>query len=195
MRSTVITTALAVIVVLLSFTATTFAASGAEVAGGSLLDLLRPVVDAAMGGQYMLAGALALVVAVAAMRQFAPWEWVKSEWGAPVLVLAGAFGTTLAGTIAAGATPTLETFKTALGVAVGAAGGWKIAKELIAPMLRKLRDKLPAKVQPLISVLLWVFEKPGAARIAAAEAAGAAAVKAHPAPGVEGVIGKVKDVR
>lgn len=195
MRSTIITAVLVVLVVLLSFTATTFAANGAEAAGASLLDLLRPVVDAVLGGQYMLAGALALVGAVAAARRYAPWEWTRSDWGAPVLVLAGSFGATLSATIAAGATPNLETFKTAIGVAVGAAGGWKLAKELLVPVLRRVQDKLPARLRPLMTVLLWVFENPGAARIAKAEAAGAAAVKAHPAPGVSAVVGKVKDVR
>lgn len=164
----------------------------------TLLDSARPVLDAVMSGHYVYAAALALVVLVAALRKHgADWSpkylsWTRTDWGSPLLVLLASFAGALATALAAGAAPSLAIMSTALGVAVTAAGGFKMAKELVAPLLRAVRSRLPAKLQPLVSLLLWVFDKPD--RAAEAKAAGDAAVKASPPTGAAGVVGAPREV-
>lgn len=176
---------------LLGFAGTTFAATGAEVAGESLFDLARPLIDAVMGGNYFLAAVFALVIAVTAVRKYGSqlnWlAWTKSDWGTPLLVLLGSFGTAFAATIGAGQMPGWGAARAAFGVAVAAAGGWKLAKELAVPVLEKLGARWPWAT-PLLKLLLWAFDRPDP--VAEAEAAGDAAVEADPPSGLEGITGK-----
>ena len=60
----------AAVVFLLSFGAVAHAAAAVEPAGGSLWDLLTPVYRAFLSGQYVFAGALSLVFAVALARRY-----------------------------------------------------------------------------------------------------------------------------
>lgn len=190
--------ALAAAVASLSFTGVTLAASGADAASEPVGDLVRPVIDAALHGNFLLAAATSLVLVVALVRRYGTgtkwFGWTSTSWGAPLLVLVGSFGAALALTLGAGEAPSWAMVYAASGVAVAAAGGWKILKELGVPLLRKLQSRLPTKLQPLVGLVLWVFESPGAARVEAAEAAGDAAVEAAPATGLDGVLGKPTEV-
>jgi hypothetical protein len=185
------------VIALLAFTGTALAAGAVAPEDGSILDLAKPVFEAVMSGQYWYAAAGALVLLVTAVRRYgAKWfpralGWTNSSWGTPALVLLASFGGALATAAAAGAGPSLEVLKVALGVAVAAAGGWKLAKELAVPLLTALRDKLPAWARPLIDVALWAFQRPS--RDADAAAAGDAAVAANPPTGIAGVTGEPKD--
>jgi MFS family permease len=153
---------------------------------------------AVMSGHYALASAMALVLAVALVHRFASSEskwlgWTHTSWGAPLLVLLGSFGGALATSIGAGAAPSWAMCKVAFGLAVAAAGGWKLAKELMLPLLRKLQSKL-GPAGRVLDVVLWVIDRKSLA-VTAAEAAGDAAVKATPPNGIEGVVGKAREVK
>lgn len=200
---------LAVVVGLISFTATAFAAGTADPTGDgtTLLEMARPVFDAVMHGQWWLAASLALVFVVAVVGKYgdkAPGpvgKWLArfdgSDAGRATLVLLGSFGGAVATGLAAVGTGamTWALAWTALKVAVGASGIYSLGRKLLAPLV----GKAPAWLQPLLWVVLWAFDRkagaPAADAVAEAEAAGDAAVTAHPAPGVESVVGKPRDVR
>lgn len=187
------TMVLAALVAAFSFGATASAAGAAASDEGSILELAKPVFDAVMSGQGWLAAALALVLTVGAARRYLPaWfpkrmGWIKSDAGSTLstflLSLGGAFATAFA----AGAAPSMLIAKTALGVAIAAAGGYQALKHLVAPLLRAMRAKLPAFTHPALDLILWIFNRP--TRTESAEAAGAAAVAAKPAAGAAGVVG------
>jgi hypothetical protein len=194
------TAALVLLTALVSFVATAHAATGAEVATESVLDQARPIFDAVMAGHYWYAAAAALVLLVALVQRYgerAPLvgkylAWTKSSWGTPLLVILASTGGALATALAAGASPSLAMLWAALGIGAGAIGSHKLMKEVGAPMLRALQGKLPAWAQLPLSLVLWVFERPD--RVAEAEAAGKTAVDAAPSTGIDGVLGKPKEL-
>jgi hypothetical protein len=177
-----------------AFAGTAFAQSAA--AEASWMDLAQPAIQAFMSGQPALACALALVTAVALARAFAPASWkLNTDIGGTALTFLGSLGAACAAALTAGSLPSWGLLWTALGIAAGASGGYTAVRRLVAPALRWVESKVPAKIRPAVTIVfnlvLYFFEKrPGA--IAKAEAAGAAAVEAAPAKGVESVakIGK-----
>lgn len=193
----VLTVAVAAFIALLSLTATVFAAGEVLPPDSSLLDLAQPVFHAVMAGQGMLAAALALILVVAAARRYLPQflpaagPFIKSDAGSMLstflLSLGGAFATAFT----AGAALSLGVAKAAFGVAFLAAGGYQGLKHLVAPILRKVQGMLPAKLRPLLDVVLWIFDRRSPAE--KAEAAGNAAVAASPATGAAGVVGTPKN--
>lgn len=176
-------------------TATAAAATGIEPEGGSLLDLLAPVFDAIKGGQYALACAVALVALVALVRKYLSDRvpFLKSELGAALLLFAGSFGAALAAPLATGAALSGGLLWATLGIAVGAAGGWKLLK-IAHNALQPLIAKLPEWLQKLISAALFFLETPGDRERAAAEKAGKEAVEASPSNGIDGVVGKAREI-
>jgi hypothetical protein len=188
-----ITVASAFAVGLLAFTATAFAAGLVDQPSG---DLAEMILTAITGGQYRLATAIALVLAVRLAREYAPktgpLSFLRSGAGAAVLVLLGSFGAAIATAIIAGVTVTAALLP-ALGVAVAAAGGFSLVKKLGVPVLGWLRNKLPAVTHPVIDLLLWVFSRPDPDTTA--KAAGDKAVSENPSTGAAGIVGEPKDVR
>ncbi len=179
---------------LVSFTAAAFAAGAVVPEDGSLLDLAKPVYEAVMHGQWWLGASLALVLCVGLFKRYAPakaQEWAHSDVGGSILVLAGSFGGALAtGLVAAGTnalTPGLAWM--ALKVALAAAGGYSLIKKLLGPLVAKA----PAWMQPILGMLMWVFDSKPA--ITKAEEAGKEAVEAKPAAGIEGVVGSSTEVK
>ena len=199
-----VTLAIPVFALLFSFVATAHAATGAEVATESIIDQAGPVFDAVMAGKYWYAAALALMVVVAFVQRNGTkvpvvgkyLTWTKSSWGAPLLVVLASVTGALATALAAGAAPSLGMLWAALGIAVGAGGAWKFGKEIGGPLLRAIRDKLPAPLRPLVSVALWALERAfsNEARVKKAEAAGDAAVKKNPPTGLDGVTGPATEI-
>ncbi len=164
---------------------------------GALLDMAKPVFDAVMHGQWWLGASLALVFLVAAFKKYAPGKagvWARGDVGGSLLVLLGAYGGALATAILAagtgGVTPALAWV--ALKVAIGAAGGYTMLKKLVMPLIRKLADVVPAWMKPILTMVLWAFDR--ATPVEAAEKAGADAVAAKPATGAEGVVGNGTDI-
>lgn len=176
---------------LLTFTASAFAA-GAGVPDESLVDLAKPVFQAVMSGNYVLAAAAALVLVVAAVARRAPasWTWVRADWGRALLVFLGSFGGAAATALTASAAVTWAVAYMSVKVAFAAAGGYSLLK----PLIKALEVRAPAWLAPLFKVLGWVFNGIGTSPVVKAEAAGDAAVKADPPTGVEGVVGEPTDV-
>lgn len=187
-----------VLAFLAAFTGTAIAAE--PLADGSLVDLAKPVLDAVMGGNWWLGAALALVFATTGLRRYggARWPWLKTDEGGTLTTLMLSLGGALATALAAGTAPSLGLLVTALGVAVGASGGYTAIRRLLAPALRRLAGKLPGPlgkgVNLGLDLLLWAFESHGRKAVAKAEAAGQAAVEAKPAQGAAGVLGAPKDI-
>lgn len=131
---------------------------------GELIDLAKPVLDAVLGGNYMYAAALALVLGVALLRRFggAKYPILASKKAAPFMVLAGSFGAALATSLSAGAGVSLVMAWGAIKVAVAAAGGYALLKPILARV-------------PYLGALFSTRVR--------AKAAGRAAVKADPSDG------------
>lgn len=198
MKDRFLTLVVVALVGLFSFAGSTaaFAAGGAAAPDdGSLVELAKPVLDAVMSGQGWMGAAMALVMAVALARRYAPGklgELVRSDAGGVVTSFLMSFGGAAATALAAtGGAPSAAILKTAAGVAMAASGGYVALKKLAVPFLRKLQGKVPAWASPILGMLIWICERPDA--IGKAKAAGDAAVKAKPAPGVAGVTGAPKD--
>lgn len=183
------------------FTATALAAGAVSPDDGSLLDLFKPVVDAFRGGQYLYAGMLALVVAVAALKRYAPTKYgisdfVHGDVGGTALTLVASFGGAMATTLGAGDPFSWGIAKTAALIAVGAAGGYAMIKKLVVtPLVNSdwYKNKAPGWLKTILSLALWMFDKPDP--VAAAEKAGDDAVAAKPAEGTKAVEGSITEVK
>lgn len=175
------------------------AAQGFAPEDGNLFDLARPIFDQVMAGHYIAAAALALVLAVALVKRYAPGkygEFVHSDMGGSLTTLLMSMGGALATATMGGAPWTWGMLWTALIVGVTAMGGYTAIKRLfIEPVLRPLAAKAPAWAQPLFSLVFWVFDKKFQADpVKEAEAAGDAAVVANPSEGAGGVTGDAKEI-
>lgn len=182
-------------VMLVSFAATAFAAGAVVADDSSILDFVRPVWDAFASGHYIASGALALVLAMAAAKRYARGKFgafIHSDVGGGLTMLLASFGATLAATTASSNAWHWAMLWSAGSIAVTAAGGYTLIKKLIVePLLKPLADKYPW-MKPVLTIVFWFFDKPDAIKVA--EAAGAAAVAAAPAPGAEAATGKPVDV-
>jgi hypothetical protein len=143
------------------FLGTSVAASAAEPADGSLLDLFSPVKDAFAEGRYAYAGSLALVLGVAVARRYggARFPWLHTKQGSAALVMLGSFAATMSARLAtAGATFAPSMLWDAFCVGAGAAGGYAALKALVVdPYLAPLAERYPRAGAPL-KMILWVFE-------------------------------------
>lgn len=179
---------------LVAFTATATAAGAVAPAEQSVFDLLMPAVNAFKGGAWALGASLLLVAGVAAARQYAAPRvaFLRTDAGGALLLLVGAFGAALAASLATSSLSAGLAWG-ALKLAVITSGGWSLAKKLIVdPLLRPLAARSPSWAQPIFTLVFWFFDKPDP--IATAEKAGDDAVEAKPSTGVEGVIGKGKEL-
>lgn len=161
-----------------------------------LFDLAKPVYEAALGGQWALAAASALILGVAVVRKFGDeWSWVNKDWGASLLVLLGSFGGAAATALAGGATISFALVWEALQVAVAASGGYSLIKKLLVePLLRPWANKAPKWLKPFLNMILWLFDGSSEAAKARAKAAGDKAVAEKPSSGISGVIGTPKNL-
>lgn len=189
------TVTMATFAMLLAFGVTASAASLTTTDPNDVVSALKPILDAIHGGQGFLAAALALVLAVTALRKWGVSRWpaLGGDVAGVALTFVGSFGGAAATALAAGTGPSLKLAGAAVAVAFAASGGYTAVRKLIAPALRYLEGKAPAWMRPLLTpalnLLLWAFESKTA--VADAKADGAAAVKANPGKGVAAVVGKV----
>jgi hypothetical protein len=182
----------------MAFSGTALAASAAAPTDGSLLDLLKPLIDDVTSGHYLLASAAGLVLLVALVRRYlAPrWAFLGTDAGGALLVLLGSFATGAVGLLAGGAALSWSAAGTALLVAFTAAGGYATLNKLLTP----LEAKAPAWMQPLFRLVTWIFDEvaPGqSAALAETQAAqaGVAAVAAKPATGAAATIGEATELK
>lgn len=192
---------------LVSFSAAAHAAGAVAPPSGSLLDLAKPVFSAIMAGHYIACAALALILAMAALRRYAPrapkigtslTKFLNSDAGNAISTLVVSFaGAVATGTAAGVHWGGLSTHLlwTSLLVGVTAVGGYEVLLHLLAgPVLSKIEKRWPI-LKPILSLLLGVFNKSNAAQIAKSEATGQAAVAANPAPGTAAVLGKPTEIK
>jgi hypothetical protein len=173
---------------LASFAGTALAADAIDTDSSSV-DIAKAIYDAFAGHHYAYAAAIAVILIVALVKRYLGPKvaWLHSDAGGSVLVLAGATATAMASSLAGGGPVTLDLFKTAAMVGVGAAGGYALLKNLIInPFIVPLAAKAPAWAQPILGVILAIFDK--ATPTETATAAGNAAVTATPAAGVSAVL-------
>lgn len=157
-----------------------------------ILDLAKPVLEAALAGEYWLGASLLLVFLATAFYRYAPWSWAKSSAGKALSVLAISFGGAVATTLATGAAMSPMVAWAGLKVAIGAAGGYSLLKALLFPALAKLEQVAPGWLGPVISAALWVFRSGDPE--AEAREAGDQAVADNPPEGAAGVVGEPRDV-
>jgi len=132
-------------------------------ADGTVLTLLRPVIDAFVAGRYVLMIALTVVMLTGLFRKFgSPTSWVHTTPGGTLLALLTSSATAVAVTLAVpDAVVTWNLLWTALMVGVTSAGGYVVIKNLlIDPVLRPLSLRAPIWSLPLFKAVFWIFDKP-----------------------------------
>lgn len=142
-----------------------------------LADLVKPVLDAVMSGQYMYAVPLALVLGVALLRRFggARWPVLASAKVAPLLAVFGAFAATMAAALSTGASIDGHMVWTALTLVGASTAGYALLKPLLKPLIGKLPSWAAAP-------LMLIFDT--RSRAETAKAAGDAAVESKPSKGM-----------
>jgi hypothetical protein len=196
----VLAMAIAAVIGVVSFAAVAHAAGVMASPDASILDLARPVYDAILAGQFTLAGTLAIVLLVAAVKRYFTTgkfgTFVHSDAGGALLALVGGAATAAsAGLLAPGASLSLGLFKASVVAGIVAAGGFAIVKNLLVePLLKPLSDRAPAWMQPVFTLIFWVFDH-GVSPTEEATASGTAAVAAKPAAGAASVVGTPTDVK
>lgn len=184
------------VIFLLSFRAVSFAADPAMPSDdGSLLEQARPIFEAITAGHYLAGAAFALALAVALAKRWAPGKagaFLHTDVGGTLATLAMSFFGAAATSLAAykGFDGFSFTMLIASGkVAAMAAGGYALIKKLIVEPFRASSwyAKSPAWLKAALQLVMWMFDKRGAAetKIAEAEQAGADAVKANPSGGTD----------
>ena len=184
---------------LFAFTATAFAADAATAAtsNDSLLDLLRPVLDAFRGGHYIAAGALTVVFAVALVKRYSPGRlgvFVKTDAGGALTTLVVSFSGAIAASTISDDTWHWAIAWTAGGIAFAAAGGYAVVKKLLIAPLKASHwyATAPAWARSLLQIAFWVFDSETPEQ--AAERAGTDAVIAAPAAGAASIVRPPSDV-
>lgn len=162
------------------FTGTALAASAAG--DPAVSDAIQSVLNAIVHGQWWPALCAAVVLLCTLEIKYAPESWKSGAKGRLVgttIAFAASFATTLgAALVAPGAAMTSATAMTALKVGVGAIGGYTALSALLDWLLT---FNLPAWAKAALNMVNVVI---GRGAVKKAEAAGAAAVAANPAPGM-----------
>lgn len=172
------------------------AGAPASVDESSWVDLAKPVLDAALAHNYVAAFALALVLAVALAKRLTGSSrlavFIHGDIGGALATFFLAFFGAIATAVPTGGFGALtwSLLRSTGLIAFAAAGGYALAKKLIAPYLERFGER-HAWARPIVSILLWAFDKSAAIKAteAAAEQEGDAAVKANPGQGTAAVIG------
>jgi hypothetical protein len=178
-------TAFLILVLLGAFTGTALAQNAVAASDPSLSEMTKAIFDAVMHSQWWAAAAYGVILAMIGARKVMPASWKEGTKGdvvgtatAFVIAFAGAVATVV---VAPGASMTLAVAATAAKVAFFAIGGFTVAHK-VAGWLAAW-GKLPAWALPLVKLIALVV---GSNAVAKAEAAGAKAVEAKPAPGMSG---------
>lgn len=180
---------------LMSFTATAFAQGAVAPDDASLLDLLRPVVDAVKGGQWALGGSLGVIFLMAVAKRYIPESWkagkfLHSDLGGMVSTFLFSF----AGSLVIALTPTGATLGAAMAYAalkfaVAAIGGYTVLNQLAKALVASAwwADHAPAWLKSAVALVLAMI---GSKAIAKAEKAGQDAVDANPPGGANAAAGE-----
>lgn len=186
----------AVLLFLVAFAGTSFAAQAAVPDSQSILDLVKPVWDAVVHGQWWLAAAGGVVMLCALARKYMPASWKEGTKG-DIIGTVMAFVMAAAAMIATwaatpGAVMTTGVMITALKVGMLAVGGYNIIHKLAGWIGESVwfQQHAPAWLQGVLKMAAAMF---GSDALAKATAAGDAAVAAQPPTGMAGDAG-VKEI-
>jgi hypothetical protein len=186
MKTTIKAFATLILFSMFGFTATAFAAGEAAPDNESLLDLARPVFDAVVHGQWWVAASAGVILACALARKYLPDAYktgIKGDLTGTGMAFAVAFAGAIATWAAApGAAMSGAVLLTALKVGAVAIGGYTILHKLATAFVATTWFKAHAPSW-VVFAATYALKFIGSNAIEKAEAAGAAAVKANPAPG------------
>lgn len=176
--------------------AASFLGAGADVAQATVdsspMDFATPIYQAIAAHQISLALFLGLMLITVAAKRWLGDKFpsLKGDTGRISFMLAfSTFGAVAASLASPSAHLTLAMVRNGLGVGVTAAGGYAALEHLIVvPILKPFVAKAPVWMQPILNLVISLFDRTSPA-IPAAEAAGSAAVAAKPAAGADGVVG------
>jgi hypothetical protein len=183
--------------------ATTLYAGGAGVAAFTATDVVvsapaddllaagRAVLDAVRNGQGWLGAALALILATGLARKYGKSyiPFLATDAGGMVLTAVTSFAGACATALAAGSSISGALLLTAAGVAVAAMGGYRVLAKGLLPLLDAAAQRWPNIATKALSAgAHWLLDRTPES-VKKAEAAGAAAVAAKPAGGLDAVVG------
>jgi hypothetical protein len=180
-----------ILLLLFAFTGSAFAAQAFDPSSAdpALLDTLRSVIDAAVHGQPLLAGALAVVLLCGVARRYMPAKWkegIKGDIVGTALVFLMSFAGALATVFA------VPEAKWSAAVMLGAAkvgwiaiGGYTVI-HVIAKWIEQTKwyqEHAPDWLKTVLSLATGIF---GSDALKKAKEAGDAAVAAEPPKGMKG---------
>lgn len=154
-----------------------------------LLAIIQPIFSAFGDGQYAYATVLSIVALTTVTKTYLQprFSWLQKDYGNTLLVLVSATALAMVSPLSTGVAFSLDLLWSAVKAGAAAAGGFKMVKELfVKPFLLPLRNKAPAWLKPILSLVIWFFENNAVEK---AEKAGEEAVAKNPSTGTEGVIG------
>jgi len=178
--------ALCVLILLGTFTGTALADNAISSASDpSFNDVTKAIFDAVMHSQWWAVAAYAVILGSIGARKYMPAAWKTGTKGdvvgmATTFLIAGA-GAVATAAITPGAAMTLAVIATAAKIGVAAIGGYTIIHK-VAGWLAEA-GWLPSWALPLVKLLAAIV---GSDAVTKAQAAGQAAVDAHPATGLAG---------
>lgn len=164
----------------------------------TLLELLKPVYQAILAGQYWAAAALGLVFAVGLVKRYAAPKvpFLRTDAGGTLMTFVASFGGAVATALLAGSLPSLALVYPAVVIAFVASGGYAAVKRLAVPVFELLARKSPPWLGWVFLLVPRLFDllTGGDSAIKAAEKAGKDAVKANVSTGAGGVVGQPRDI-
>jgi hypothetical protein len=129
---------------------------------GSIGDLLRPVYDAIIAGDYAFAIASAIVLLAAVLRRWGSkvLPWFGTQPGGVAILMIGSFGASLSTALAAGEPISWDlvygAFKTA--AVAGSLYSW-LKRLVIDPLRPWMETKAPAPLRYVYLAVAWVFDR------------------------------------
>lgn len=184
--------------ILVSMTATAVGANAVDPENQGLLDLARPAFDAIMAGHYIAGAALAVVLSVTCVKQYAPGKFgalANTDAGGALCTLVISFAGGVAMATAAGhgwGGLSTALVLTSGKVALMAAGSYTLIKRLVVdPLMASswYQNKAPAWLKAMLGVALFFFTRKGEDPGKRATEVGDKAVADKPAGGADSVIG------
>lgn len=143
------------------FAAAAWAAAAAGT-DGSIADLLRPVYDAIIAGDYAFAIASAIVLIAAVLRRYGSkvFPWFGTQTGGVAILMIGTFGTSLSTALAAGEPVSWDLVYGALKAAAVAGSLYSWIKRLVIDPLRPwMESNAPAPLRYVFLAVAWIFDR------------------------------------
>lgn len=129
---------------------------------GSIVDLLVPIYNAIVSGNYTLSVALGFILLSRLLRYFGTKAvpWLGTHAGGVVVLVLGSFGASLAVLAAAGGTFSWPFVYGWLVTAMAAGSIYTWAKRLVIDPLRPwMEERAPAPLRVIFEIVAWLVER------------------------------------